>query len=105
MSTLSPEHQKLFETYGIDGEITLKDISGKQLNVTWCEAGNFIFFNPGGWGDGKFYLTHILFNFLVNEKPAGLCLHETKTGCEQMISSVEMEKLKKALIKRYTHKE
>ena len=100
---LSPEHQQLLDKFGIDGETTLKDAAGQALHVSWSEAGNFIFLNPGGWGDGKYYLTTLLFNFLVSQKPAGLCLHETAEGCQQLIEAAEMEKLRKTLIQRYTH--
>ncbi len=104
MEQLSHEHQKLIDTHGIDGETTLKDAAGKELHVCWSEAGNFIFLNPGGWGDGKYFLTTILYHFMVNEKPVGLCLHETEDECQQLIEAAQMEELKKILIKRYSHK-
>ena len=103
-SKLTHEHQKLIETVGIDGETTLKDNKGNVLGICWSEAGNFIIMNPGGWGDGKFFLTTILYHFLANEKPAGFCLHKTEEGCLQWINVDEMEKLKKLLVERYTHK-
>lgn len=101
---LSHEHQKLIETVGIDGTTTLKDHSGKTLEICWSEAGNFIIMNPGGWGDGKFFLTTILYHFLANDKPTSFCLHSTGTECKQWIDAVEMDKLKKILVERYTHK-
>jgi len=103
-SKLSPEHQKMLDRYGVDGTAILKDNHGNDLHVSWSESGNFIIFNPGGWGDGKFFLTHILYHFLVNEKPESLCLHETPEGCHQWIVASEMERLKQILIQRYTHK-
>ncbi|KMP12524.1 hypothetical protein UR09_00185 [Candidatus Nitromaritima sp. SCGC AAA799-A02] len=105
MDRLSPEHQKLIDTHGFDGETTLKDAAGQELRVYWSEAGNFIFLNPGGWGDGKYFLTSILFQFLVSDKPFGLCLHETEDGCQQLIEAKEMERLKEILIKRYKHQD
>ncbi|MEE9258766.1 MAG: hypothetical protein V3U37_04415 [Nitrospinaceae bacterium] len=105
MTELSPEHHNLVDTHGIDGETTLKDAAGKELKVTWGEAGNFIFLNPGGWGDGKYFLTSILFDFLAHPEPVGLCLHETEEGCQQLIPAEEMARLKDILIKRYTHKD
>lgn len=104
-SKLTHEHQKLIETVGVDGETTLKDNNGKTLDVCWSEAGNFIIMNPGGWGDGKFFLTTILYHFLTNEKPTGFCLHKSDEGCLQWVNADEMEKLRKLLVERYTHKE
>lgn len=105
MDRLSPEHQRLIDMHGIDGETILQDASGKELKVLWSEAGNFIFLNPGGWGDGKYFLTTLLFQFLTNDKPVGLCLHETEDGCQQLIEASQMERLKDTLIKRYTHQD
>ncbi|MDP7108640.1 MAG: hypothetical protein QF504_02150 [Nitrospinaceae bacterium] len=76
MDRLSPEHQKLLDTYGIDGETVLKDNTGKELKVYWSEAGNYIFLNPGGWGDGMFFLTTVLLHFMTNDEPMGLCLRD-----------------------------
>lgn len=104
-SKLMHEHQKLIETVGIDGETTLKDNSGKTLEIYWSEAGNFIIMNPGGWGDGKFFLTTILYHFLTHSKPTSFCLHTTDKGCMQWIEAPEMEKLRTILVQRYTHKE
>ena len=102
---LTHEHQKLIETVGIDGETTLKDNSGKALDICWSESGNFIIMNPGGWGDGKFFLTTILYHFLTYDNPAGFCLHTSdKEGCLQWVEASEMEKLRKLLVQRYTHK-
>ena len=103
-SKLTHEHQKLIETVGIDGETTLKDSNGKTLHICWSESGNFIIMNPGGWGDGKFFLTTILYHFLSNDKPTGFCLHATDEGCQQWVEASEMEKLRKTLVERYTHK-
>ncbi|MCH8157314.1 MAG: hypothetical protein IID18_06125 [Nitrospinae bacterium] len=105
MERLSPEHQKLIDTHGIDGETVLQDATGEELKVYWSEAGNFIFLNPGGWGDGKYFLTTILFQFLINNKPVGLCLHETEDGCQRLVEASEMERLREILTKRYMHQD
>lgn len=105
MTALSPEHQNLVDTYGTDGQTTLHDAAGKELKVSWSEAGNFIFLNPGGWGDGRYFLTTLLYEFLSKPKPTGLCLHETEEGCRQLIPAEEMVRLRETLIKRYTHKD
>lgn len=103
-SKLTPEHQRMLETHGIDGEIALKDNAGKKLSVCWSESGNFIIMNPGGWGDGKFFLTTILYHFLTHDKPTGFCLHQTEEGCQQWIDAGQMEQLKTILVQRYLHK-
>jgi hypothetical protein len=105
MDRMSPEHQRLLDTYGIDGETVLKDNTGKELKVYWSEAGNYIFLNPGGWGDGMFFLTTVLLHFMTNDEPMGLCLAEEEGGNQQVIEASEMERLRKILTKRYKNED
>ena len=105
MDRLSLEHQKLLDTHGIDGETVLKDNTGKELKVYWSEAGNYIFLNPGGWGDGKFFLTTVLLHFMTNDEPMGLCLAEEEEGNDQVIEASEMERLRTILTMRYKNED
>ncbi|HAX47294.1 MAG: hypothetical protein QF687_00865 [Nitrospinaceae bacterium] len=105
MDRLSLEHQKLLDTHGIDGETVLKDNTGRELKVYWSEAGNYIFLNPGGWGDGKFFLTTVLLHFMTNDEPMGLCLAEEEEGNDQVIEASEMERLRTILTMRYKNED
>ena len=105
MDRLSLEHQKLLDTHGIDGETVLKDNTGRELKVYWSEAGNYIFLNPGGWGDGKFFLTTVLLHFMTNDEPMGLCLAEEEEGNDQVIEASEMERLRTILTMHYKNED
>ena len=105
MDRLSLEHQKLLDTHGIDGETVLKDNTGRELKVYWSEAGNYILLNPGGWGDGKFFLTTVLLHFMTNDEPMGLCLAEEEEGNDQVIEASEMERLRTILTMRYKNED